>query len=53
MKLSTQVLFSSIDQHSEKAEGENDCTTLVVVIADWLHDNTDSMPIKSQFDTLI
>ena len=53
MEFSTQVIFSSIDCHSEKAKGESACSALVVVIADWLHDNKNSMPIKSQFDTLI
>ena len=53
MKFSTQVFFSSIDHNSEKDEGESACTSLVVVITDWLHYNTNSMPIKSQFDTLI
>lgn len=53
MKLSSQVFFASIDQRSEKAAGESACTALVAVIADWLHDNPNSMPIKSQFDTLI
>ena len=53
MKLSTQVFFSSIDQHSEKAEGGSACTNLVAFNSNWLHDNTNSMPIKSQFDTLI
>eukprot|EP01018_Ginkgo_biloba_P010752 Gb_30870 [translate_table: standard] len=53
MKLSTQVFFASIDQRSERAAGESACTALVAVIADWLHNNPNSMPIKSQFDTLI
>ncbi|XP_057825615.2 uncharacterized protein LOC131037479 isoform X1 [Cryptomeria japonica] len=53
MKLSAQVFFATIDQRSERAAGESACTALVAVIADWLHNNTYSMPIKSQFDTLI
>nr|CAD1841582.1 unnamed protein product [Ananas comosus var. bracteatus] len=53
MKLSTQVFFASIDQRSERAAGESACTALVAVIADWLHNNPNMMPIKSQFDSLI
>lgn len=53
MKLQTQVFFASIDQRSERAAGESACTVLVAVIADWLHNNHDLMPIKSQFDSLI
>eukprot|EP01018_Ginkgo_biloba_P024627 Gb_29317 [translate_table: standard] len=53
MKLSVQVFFASIDQRSEQAAGESACTALVAVIADWLHNNHNSMPIKSQFDLLI
>ncbi|XP_020599572.1 uncharacterized protein LOC110038983 isoform X2 [Phalaenopsis equestris] len=53
MKLYTQVFFASIDQRSERAAGENACTALVAVIADWFHSNQDMMPIKSQLDSLI
>ncbi|KAH9298947.1 hypothetical protein KI387_030629 [Taxus chinensis] len=53
MSLSTKVFFASIDQRSERAAGESACTALVAVIADWLQKNSTSMPIKSQFDTLI
>ncbi|MCO5596015.1 hypothetical protein L7F22_050069 [Adiantum nelumboides] len=53
MKLSTKVFFASIDQRSERAGGESACTALVVVIADWLHQNPDLMPIRAEFDTLI
>ena len=53
MKLSTQVFFGSIDQRSERATGESACTTLVAFIADWLHKNPNTMPIKSQYDMLI
>lgn len=53
MKLSTQVFFASIDQRSERAAGESACTALVAVIADWFQSNQDTMPIKSQFDSLI
>ncbi|KAE8726498.1 pentatricopeptide repeat-containing family protein [Hibiscus syriacus] len=38
---------------SERAAGESACTALVAVIADWLQNNRDMMPIKSQFDSLI
>ncbi|KAH9303841.1 hypothetical protein KI387_008245 [Taxus chinensis] len=53
MKLSTQVLFASFDQRSERAGGESACSALVTVIADWLHKNKNSMPTKARFDTLI
>ncbi|KAL3532189.1 hypothetical protein ACH5RR_005710 [Cinchona calisaya] len=53
LKLHTQVFFASIDQRSERAAGESACTALVAVIADWLQNNRDLMPIKSQFDSLI
>lgn len=53
MKLSANVFFASIDQRSERAAGESACTALVAVIADWLHQNPDRMPIKAEFDTLI
>ncbi|WCJ34161.1 hypothetical protein M5689_015482 [Euphorbia peplus] len=53
MKLQTEVFFASIDQRSERAAGESACTALVAVIADWLQNNHDMMPIKSQFDSLI
>ncbi|TYG65014.1 hypothetical protein ES288_D06G151500v1 [Gossypium darwinii] len=42
MKLKSEAFFASIDQR-----------TLVAVIADWLQNNRDLMPIKSQFDSLI
>lgn len=53
MKIQTQVFFASIDQRSERAAGESACTALVAVIADWLQNNQNLMPIKSQFDGLI
>lgn len=53
MKLQTEVFFASIDQRSEQAAGESACTALVAVIADWIQNNQNHMPIKSQFDTLI
>ncbi|KAL8551904.1 hypothetical protein ACS0TY_000811 [Phlomoides rotata] len=53
LKLKTQVFFASIDQRSERADGESACTALVAVIADWLQSNNDEMPIKSQLDSLI
>ncbi|KAK1263161.1 hypothetical protein QJS04_geneDACA009382 [Acorus gramineus] len=53
MKLQTQVFFASIDQRSERAAGESACTALVAVISDWFQTNRDTMPIKSQFDSLI
>lgn len=53
MKIQTQVFFASIDQRSERAAGESACTVLVAVMADWLQNNCNLMPIKSQFDSLI
>ena len=53
MELSTEVFFASINQRSERAAGESACIALVAIIADWLQNNPNSMPIKSQFDTLI
>lgn len=53
MRLQTQVFFASIDQRSERAAGESACTALVAVIADWLQNNHELMPIKCQFDSLI
>ncbi|KAK1296978.1 hypothetical protein QJS10_CPB15g02193 [Acorus calamus] len=53
MKLQTQVFFASIDQRSERAAGESACTALVAVISDWFQTNGHTMPIKSQFDSLI
>ncbi|KAH6806201.1 structural maintenance of chromosomes flexible hinge domain protein [Perilla frutescens var. frutescens] len=53
MKIQTQVFFASIDQRSERAAGESACTVLVAVMADWLQNNRNLMPIKSQFDSLI
>ncbi|KAL1566083.1 hypothetical protein AAHA92_01729 [Salvia divinorum] len=53
LKIQTEVFFASIDQRSERAAGQSACTALVAVIADWLHNSHNLMPIKSQFDTLI
>ncbi|KAL6585536.1 hypothetical protein OROMI_002180 [Orobanche minor] len=53
MKIQTEVFLASIDQRSEQAAGESACTALVAVIADWLQNNRNLMPIKSQFDSLI
>ncbi|OIW05177.1 hypothetical protein TanjilG_19808 [Lupinus angustifolius] len=53
MKLQTRVFFATIDQRSERAAGESACTALVAVMAHWLQNNNDLMPIKSQFDFLI
>ncbi|KAH6802828.1 structural maintenance of chromosomes flexible hinge domain protein [Perilla frutescens var. frutescens] len=53
MKIQTQVFFASIDQRSERAAGESACTVLVAIMADWLQNNRNLMPIKSQFDSLI
>ncbi|KAL2458437.1 hypothetical protein Fot_55707 [Forsythia ovata] len=53
VKIQIQVFLASIDQRNEQAAGESACTALVAVIADWLQNNHDLMPIKSQFDSLI
>ena len=53
MNMSAKVFLASIDQWSEWATGESAYTALVEVIAYWLQKNSNSMPIKSQFDTLI
>lgn len=53
MKLSANAFFASIDQRNERAAGESACTALVAVIADWLHQNPNRMPIRTEFDTLI
>ncbi|KAM3237125.1 hypothetical protein P3L10_012154 [Capsicum annuum] len=53
MKLQAQIFFASIDQQSKRAAGENACTTLVAIIADWFHCNPEDIPIKSQLDSLI
>ncbi|KAF8400628.1 hypothetical protein HHK36_013927 [Tetracentron sinense] len=52
-KLKANVFFASIDQCSEKADGESACTALVAVIADWFQSNRDAIPTRSQFDSLI
>jgi len=53
MNLLAKVFFASFDQRSERATGESACTALIAVIVDWSQNNPNSMPIKSQFDTLI
>ncbi|KAK6147357.1 hypothetical protein DH2020_018269 [Rehmannia glutinosa] len=50
-QLSSDESLSSA--RSEQAAGESACTALVAVIADWLQNNRNLMPIKSQFDSLI
>ncbi|XP_004291454.1 PREDICTED: uncharacterized protein LOC101310190 [Fragaria vesca subsp. vesca] len=52
-KLKTNVFFASFDQRSEKAAGESACSTVVAVIAHWLHSNQGSMPTTSEYDNLI
>ncbi|XP_050363635.1 uncharacterized protein LOC126782430 isoform X2 [Argentina anserina] len=52
-KITTNVFFASFDQRSEKAAGESACSTVVAVIAHWLHSNQGSMPTTSEFDNLI
>ncbi|KAH9308094.1 hypothetical protein KI387_036005, partial [Taxus chinensis] len=53
MELSTQVLFASFDQRSERVAGESPCSALGAVIADCLHKNKNSMSTKALFNTLI
>jgi len=53
MNQTTNINFASIDQQSECSTKESSCTALVVVLAGWLHNNPNYMPIKSQLDTLI
>lgn len=52
-KLTAKVFFASFDQRSERAAGEGACTTLVAVIAHWLHSNQDYMPTRQEYDKLI
>ncbi|KAF5743323.1 hypothetical protein HS088_TW09G01390 [Tripterygium wilfordii] len=52
-KLKANVFFASFDQRSEKAAGESACTAVVAVIADRLLSNPDSMPARSELDSLI
>lgn len=53
IKLSANVFFASFDQRSESAAGEGACSTLGVVIADWLKTHPSLMPSKAEFDMLI
>ncbi|XP_010491010.1 PREDICTED: uncharacterized protein LOC104768679 isoform X2 [Camelina sativa] len=53
MKLRAQVFLASIDQRSERADGESACTALVAVMANWLGSNRDIIPTRSEFDSLI
>ncbi|OVA09932.1 EEIG1/EHBP1 N-terminal domain [Macleaya cordata] len=53
MELVTKIFLASIDQRSEKAAGESACTVLVAVIADWLHQNPGTLPLKCEFDKLV
>ncbi|XP_058111213.1 uncharacterized protein LOC131254235 [Magnolia sinica] len=53
MELVTEIFLASIDQRSEKASGGSACTVLVAIIADWLHRNPKTLPLRCQFDDLI
>lgn len=53
MELVTDIFLASIDQRSEKAAGGSACTVIAVVIADWLHNNPKTLPLKCQFDGLV
>ncbi|KAL0330543.1 UNVERIFIED_CONTAM: hypothetical protein Sradi_5041000 [Sesamum radiatum] len=52
-KLKASAFFASFDQRSDKAAGGSACTALVAVISHWLHSNSDSMPNRLEFDSLI
>ncbi|XP_031484866.1 uncharacterized protein LOC116253996 [Nymphaea colorata] len=52
-ELFTSTFFASVDQCSEKVAGDGACAVLVAVIADWLHRNKETLPLKCQFDQLI
>ncbi|XP_010922987.1 uncharacterized protein [Elaeis guineensis] len=53
MELVTDIFLASIDQRSEKAAGGSACTVIAVVIADWLHNNPKTLPLRCQFDQLV
>ncbi|KAK9283496.1 hypothetical protein L1049_012267 [Liquidambar formosana] len=53
LEIETQIFQASIDQRSEKASGGGACTVLATVIADWLHQNPDILPLRCQFDKLV
>ncbi|KAG1337975.1 EEIG1/EHBP1 N-terminal domain [Cocos nucifera] len=53
MELVTDIFLASIDQRSEKAAGGSACTVIAVVIADWLHNNPKTLPLRCQFDELV
>ncbi|CAN6471000.1 unnamed protein product [Victoria cruziana] len=52
-ELFTSTFFASVDQCNEKVAGDGACAVLVAVIADWLHRNKETLPLKCQFDQLI
>ncbi|KAF5959501.1 hypothetical protein HYC85_000710 [Camellia sinensis] len=53
LELVTEIFLASIDQRSEKASGGGACTVLAAIIADWLHQNPEILPLRCQFDKLI
>lgn len=53
LELVTEIFLASIDQRSEKASGGGACTVLATVIADWLHQNPEILPLRCQYDKLI
>ncbi|GLJ23045.1 hypothetical protein SUGI_0434870 [Cryptomeria japonica] len=52
MNLSAEIFFVSTNQLDEQNIGESACTALVAFIAHWLQKEPNSVPIKSQSDTL-
>ncbi|XAR56109.1 hypothetical protein NMG60_11036441 [Bertholletia excelsa] len=53
LELVTQIFLASIDQRNKKASGGGACTVLAVVIADWLHQFPEILPLRCQFNKLI
>eukprot|EP00271_Cylindrocystis_brebissonii_P008518 TRINITY_DN228_c0_g2_i1.p1 TRINITY_DN228_c0_g2~~TRINITY_DN228_c0_g2_i1.p1 ORF type:complete len:921 (+),score=141.66 TRINITY_DN228_c0_g2_i1:233-2995(+) len=51
--INSDVFFASIDQCHEKAGGAGACTSLVVLLAEWLHTHPRTMPTKAEFDSII
>ncbi|KAI3748672.1 hypothetical protein L6452_11925 [Arctium lappa] len=53
LELQTEIFLATIDQRSEKALGGGACTVIATVIADWLHQNPNTLPLRCEFDKLI
>lgn len=52
-KLRTDLFFASIDQCHEKAGGGGACTSLVALLAEWLHSNPGQLPNRAEYDEII